>query len=33
MCVGLTRADRIFYSAAAGPGILVVYIKWVGGAN
>jgi phosphoribosylformylglycinamidine synthase subunit PurL len=26
MCVGLARTDRIFYSAAAGPGNLVVYI-------
>jgi phosphoribosylformylglycinamidine synthase subunit PurL len=26
MCVGLARADRIFYSAAAGPGNLVVYV-------
>src|SRR6266481_1097432 len=26
MCVGLARGDRIFYSAAAGPGNLVVYV-------
>jgi phosphoribosylformylglycinamidine synthase II len=26
MCVGLAPADRIFYSAAAGPGNLVVYV-------
>jgi len=26
MCVGLARADRIFTSAAAGPGNLVVYV-------
>ncbi|MGC2412746.1 MAG: phosphoribosylformylglycinamidine synthase subunit PurL [Stellaceae bacterium] len=26
MCVGLGRADRIFYSAAAGPGNLVIYV-------
>jgi phosphoribosylformylglycinamidine synthase II len=26
MCVGLARADRIFYSTAAGPGNLVVYV-------
>src|ERR1700726_2697394 len=26
MCVGLARSDRIFYSAAAGPGHLVVYV-------
>jgi phosphoribosylformylglycinamidine synthase subunit PurL len=26
MCVGVARADRIFYSAAAGPGNLVVYV-------
>ncbi len=26
MCVGLARAGRIFYSAAAGPGNLVVYV-------
>ncbi len=26
MCVGLARTDRIFYSAAAGPGNLVVYV-------
>ena len=26
MCVGLARPDRIFYSAAAGPGNLVVYV-------
>ncbi|HEX5453442.1 MAG TPA: phosphoribosylformylglycinamidine synthase subunit PurL [Stellaceae bacterium] len=26
MCVGLARADRIFYSAAAGPGNLVIYV-------
>ena len=26
MCLGLARADRIFYSAAAGPGNLVVYV-------
>jgi phosphoribosylformylglycinamidine synthase subunit PurL len=26
MCVGLARADRIFSSAAAGPGNLVVYV-------
>ncbi|MBV9377974.1 MAG: phosphoribosylformylglycinamidine synthase subunit PurL, partial [Alphaproteobacteria bacterium] len=26
MCVGIGRADRIFYSAAAGPGNLVVYV-------
>jgi phosphoribosylformylglycinamidine synthase subunit PurL len=26
MCVGLARADRIFYSAAAGPGNQVVYV-------
>src|SRR5206468_8355855 len=26
MCVGLARGDRIFYSAAAGPGNLVIYI-------
>ncbi len=26
MCVGLARADRIFYSAAAGPGNAVVYV-------
>jgi phosphoribosylformylglycinamidine synthase II len=26
MCVGLARADRIFYSAAAGPGNLVVCV-------
>jgi phosphoribosylformylglycinamidine synthase II len=26
MCVGLARADRIFYSAATGPGNLVVYV-------
>src|SRR3981189_2878936 len=26
MCVGLARADRIFYSAAAGPGNLVTYV-------
>src|SRR6201994_2592867 len=26
MCVGLARADRIFYSAASGPGNLVVYV-------
>ena len=26
MCVGLVRADRIFYSAAAGPGNLVIYV-------
>src|SRR5207253_6958283 len=25
-CVGLARADRIFYSAAAGPGNLVIYV-------
>src|SRR4029077_2287303 len=26
MCVGLAKADRIFYSAAAGPGNLVIYV-------
>jgi phosphoribosylformylglycinamidine synthase II len=26
MCVGIARADRIFYSAAAGPGNVVVYV-------
>jgi phosphoribosylformylglycinamidine synthase subunit PurL len=26
MCVGLARRDRIFFSAAAGPGNLVVYV-------
>src|SRR6516162_2948631 len=26
MCVGIARADRIFYSAAAGPGNPVIYI-------
>src|SRR5260370_30174342 len=26
MCVGLARTDRIFYSAAVGPGNLVVYV-------
>ncbi len=26
MCVGLARADRIFYSAASGPGNAVVYV-------
>jgi phosphoribosylformylglycinamidine synthase subunit PurL len=26
MCVGIARADRIFYSKAAGPGNLVVYV-------
>jgi phosphoribosylformylglycinamidine synthase II len=26
MCVGLARADRIFYSAAAGPGNSVIYV-------
>src|SRR5487761_1428244 len=26
MCVGLLRAGRIFYSAAAGPGNLVIYV-------
>src|SRR5579862_4205725 len=26
MCVGLAPADRIFYSAAAGPGNLVIYV-------
>jgi phosphoribosylformylglycinamidine synthase subunit PurL len=26
MCVGIARADRIFYSRAAGPGNLVVYV-------
>jgi phosphoribosylformylglycinamidine synthase II len=26
MCVGIARADRIFYSAAAGPGNLVIYV-------
>ena len=26
MCVGLARADRIFYSAAAGPGNLVIHV-------
>ena len=26
MCVGVARSDRIFYSAAAGPGNLVVYV-------
>src|SRR5713101_7174414 len=26
MCVGLARADRIFYSAAAGAGNLVIYV-------
>ena len=26
MCVGLARTNRIFYSAAAGPGNLVVYV-------
>ena len=26
MCVGLARPDRIFYSAAAGPGNFVVYV-------
>jgi phosphoribosylformylglycinamidine synthase subunit PurL len=26
MCVGIARADRIFYSAAAGPGNAVVYV-------
>ena len=26
MCIGLARADRIFYSAAAGPGNAVVYV-------
>jgi phosphoribosylformylglycinamidine synthase len=26
MCVGLARTDRIFYSAAAGPGNLVIYV-------
>src|SRR3984893_6874801 len=26
MCVGLARADRIFYLAAAGPGNLVIYV-------
>jgi phosphoribosylformylglycinamidine synthase subunit PurL len=26
MCVGLARADRIFYSVAAGPGNAVVYV-------
>jgi len=26
MCVGLARADRIFYSTAAGPGNLVIYV-------
>jgi phosphoribosylformylglycinamidine synthase subunit PurL len=26
MCVGLARADRIYYSAAAGPGNAVVYV-------
>ena len=26
MCIGLARADRLFYSAAAGPGNAVVYV-------
>jgi len=26
MCVGLAKKDRIFYSAAAGPGNLVIYV-------
>jgi phosphoribosylformylglycinamidine synthase II len=26
MCVGIARADRIFYSVAAGPGNIVVYV-------
>src|SRR5260370_10841882 len=26
MCVGLARTDRVFYSPAAGPGTLVVYV-------
>src|SRR5713226_4037866 len=26
MCVGLARADRIFYSTAAGPGNIVIYV-------
>src|SRR5512135_2104520 len=26
MCVGLAKANRIFYSAAAGPGNLVIYV-------
>ncbi len=26
MCVGLAKADRIFYSAASGPGNVVVYV-------
>jgi len=26
MCVGLAKTDRIFYSAAAGPGNLVIYV-------
>ena len=26
MCVGVVRADHIFYSAAAGPGNLVIYV-------
>ncbi|HEX3860121.1 MAG TPA: phosphoribosylformylglycinamidine synthase subunit PurL [Stellaceae bacterium] len=26
MCVGIARADRIFYSAASGPGNLVIYV-------
>src|SRR5258708_39125601 len=26
MCVGVARAARIFYSAAAGPGNLVIYV-------
>jgi len=26
MCVGLARTDRIFYSTAAGPGNLVIYV-------
>src|SRR5437667_525890 len=26
MCIGLARGDRIFYSAAAGPGNLVIYV-------
>src|SRR5438477_10598099 len=26
MCVGIARADRIFYSAAAGPGNLAIYV-------
>src|SRR5258707_7813455 len=27
MCVGLARADRIFYSAASGAGNLVIYVR------